>query len=250
MYTGEQISIKSFIYTLCDQITEVHKLLDRLFGGMIPYIAGRSDKALLSDSDTYNCSVRCLYCLCIYRAGSRLIRNVFVIDGQVIIVIDRDKIKAICNNSCKVVWFIPDRIGQIIVVYISWLIPAERILQQECKLAELYGEQLEYIWRDSSLRVRADRLQGELEYYIGSAVNVRDPDREVVLCCLYRLPGEAYQFLEGSSTEDKGRVPDKQNAVDSIALVTRCKYIRTGKGAGRQSIEGQQSTENDIADGL
>ena len=68
-----------------------------------------------------------------------------MIDRQVMIVTDRDKMKAIRDNGRKVARFVLDRIGRMIVACISWLIPAERVLQRECKLAEPRGEQLEYI---------------------------------------------------------------------------------------------------------
>jgi hypothetical protein len=83
----------------------------------------------------------------------QLIRNIFVIDGQVMIVTDRDKMKAIRDNARKVARFVPELIGRMIVGYITWLIPAEWVLRRKCKLAEPRGEQLEFMWRDGSSRV-------------------------------------------------------------------------------------------------
>ncbi|CAI6088681.1 unnamed protein product [Clonostachys chloroleuca] len=104
----------------------------------------------------------------------QLMRNVFVMDGQVMIVTDRDKMKAIRDNGCKVVRFVPDGIGRMMVVYISWLIPAERTLRRECKLAELRGEQLEYMWRDGSSRVwDTEQLSRKLVYVMQAGTGVR-----------------------------------------------------------------------------
>ncbi|GKU14234.1 unnamed protein product, partial [Fusarium langsethiae] len=42
----------------------------------------------------------------------QLMRNIFILDGQVMIVTDRDKMKAIRDNGRKVARFVPDRIGK------------------------------------------------------------------------------------------------------------------------------------------
>ncbi|KAH7110398.1 hypothetical protein B0J13DRAFT_662115 [Dactylonectria estremocensis] len=83
----------------------------------------------------------------------QLVYNVFVLDSQVMIVSDRDKMKVICDNSRKVARFLPDRIGRMVVAYIAWLIPAERMLRREGKLAEQRGDQLEFMWRNGNSRM-------------------------------------------------------------------------------------------------
>ncbi|KAH7187404.1 hypothetical protein DER44DRAFT_709188, partial [Fusarium oxysporum] len=60
----------------------------------------------------------------------QLMRNIFILDGQVMIVTDRDKMKAIRDNGRKVARFVPDRIGRMIVAYIAWLLPTERVLRR------------------------------------------------------------------------------------------------------------------------
>ncbi|KNB06401.1 hypothetical protein FOXG_07122 [Fusarium oxysporum f. sp. lycopersici 4287] len=104
----------------------------------------------------------------------QLIRNVFVLDGQVMIVTDRDKMKAIRDNGRKVARFLPDPVGRMIVAYISWLIPAERVLRRECQLAEPRGDQLEYMWRDGGSRVwDTDRLSRKLARVMQAGTGVR-----------------------------------------------------------------------------
>jgi hypothetical protein len=79
------------------------------------------------------------------------------------IVTDRDKMKAIRDNGRKVARFLPDSIGRMIVAYISWLIPAERVLRRECQLTEPRGDQLEYMWRDGGSQVwDTERLSRKL----------------------------------------------------------------------------------------
>lgn len=96
----------------------------------------------------------------------QLIRNVFIQDGQVMIVTDRDKMKAIRENGRKVARFMPDAIGRIMVAYIVWAIPTERALLAESGLPEPQGEQLEFMWRHGSHAVwgtdRASRILANL----------------------------------------------------------------------------------------
>ncbi|KAH6874264.1 P-loop containing nucleoside triphosphate hydrolase protein, partial [Thelonectria olida] len=90
------------------------------------------------------------------------------------IVTDRDKMKAIRDNARKVARFVPESIGRMIVAYISWLIPTERVLRRECKLAEPRGEQLEYMWRDGSSRVwDTERLSRKLARVMQAGTGVR-----------------------------------------------------------------------------
>ncbi|KAK2684833.1 hypothetical protein QWA68_016741 [Fusarium oxysporum] len=104
----------------------------------------------------------------------QLIRNIFVLDGQVMIVTDRDKMKAIRDNGRKVARFLPDPIGRMIVAYIIWLIPAERVLRRECQLTEPRGDQLEYMWRDGGSRVwDTERLSRKLARVMQAGTGVR-----------------------------------------------------------------------------
>lgn len=50
VHMGEQISIESFTHTLRDQITEAHKLLDGLFGGMWETVSRAVDMNCIADS--------------------------------------------------------------------------------------------------------------------------------------------------------------------------------------------------------
>jgi superfamily II DNA helicase RecQ len=104
----------------------------------------------------------------------QLLRNIFMLDGQVMIVTDRDKMKAIRDNGRKVARFMPDRIGRMIVAYITWLLPTERVLRRECQLAEPRGEQLEYMWRDGCSSVwETDRLSRQLGRVMQAGTGVR-----------------------------------------------------------------------------
>ncbi|RYP57715.1 hypothetical protein DL771_011427 [Monosporascus sp. 5C6A] len=58
----------------------------------------------------------------------QLLRNVFVFDGQVLLVTDRDKNRAIRGIGRKVARFLPEHVGKIMVAYVAWLLPFEKML--------------------------------------------------------------------------------------------------------------------------
>ncbi len=83
----------------------------------------------------------------------QLMRNVFVEKGQVMLVTDRDKMKSIRDNGRKVARFLPDGIGRMVVAYVAWLMPLERMLRRKSQMPEPREEQLEFMWRDGSSKV-------------------------------------------------------------------------------------------------
>jgi uncharacterized protein YaeQ len=83
----------------------------------------------------------------------QLPRNVFGIEKAVLIVTDRDKMKAIRDNGHKVARMLPESVGRMMVAYIAWLIPAETALRRLAKLPAPREEDMEYIWRDGPSRV-------------------------------------------------------------------------------------------------
>ncbi|KAH6983762.1 hypothetical protein EDB80DRAFT_592032, partial [Ilyonectria destructans] len=100
----------------------------------------------------------------------------FLYDGQVMLITDRDKMKAIWGTGHKTARFLPDRIGRMMVAYIVWLLPAERTLRRKCKLPEPQEKCLEFFWRNgnsncwdterlSSIMIRL--LQAEIKMRLG-----------------------------------------------------------------------------------
>ncbi|KAK7583650.1 hypothetical protein V3481_012931 [Fusarium oxysporum f. sp. vasinfectum] len=136
----------------------------------------------------------------------QLIRNIFIMDGQVMIVTDRDKMKAIRDNGRKVARFVPDRIGRMIVAYIAWLLPTERVLRRECQLAEPRGEQLEYMWRDGSSAVwETDRLSRKLARIMQAGTGVRlgvGRYRAIAIEMGRRIRGLVMKQLEGKMDDE------------------------------------------------
>ncbi|KAI3572913.1 hypothetical protein IWW34DRAFT_837925 [Fusarium oxysporum f. sp. albedinis] len=136
----------------------------------------------------------------------QLMRNIFILDGQVMIVTDRDKMKAIRDNGRKVARFVPDRIGRMIVAYIAWLLPTERVLRRECQLAEPRGEQLEYMWRDGCSSVwETDRLSRQLGRVTQAGTGVRlgvGRYRAIAIEMGRRIRGLVMKQLEGKMDDE------------------------------------------------
>jgi hypothetical protein len=74
-----------------------------------------------------------------YCDGEQLIRNVFVFDGQVLLITDRDKSKAIRDIGIKVARFLPGHVGRVMVAYVVWLAPLEELLLRQDSLAAAVG---------------------------------------------------------------------------------------------------------------
>jgi hypothetical protein len=72
--------------------------------------------------------------------GQQLIRNVFIFDGQVMLITDRDKSKALRDIGIKVARFLPERVGRIVIAHIAWLAPLEELLLREDVLAGAVGQ--------------------------------------------------------------------------------------------------------------
>ena len=136
----------------------------------------------------------------------QLIRNVFLLDGQVMLVTDRDKMKAIRDNGRKVARFLPDRIGRMMVAYIAWLLPFERMLCRKCKLPESREDLLEFLWRDGSPRVwGTDRLSAVMARMTQAETGVRigvARYRPIAIEMGRRIRGLAMKQLESQIEDD------------------------------------------------
>jgi hypothetical protein len=81
----------------------------------------------------------------------QLPKNIFVFDGQVVIITDRDKSKGLGGGTGgrKVARFLPERLSRMMVAYIAWLLPFEKVLH---RLAGIRGpsESLDpWIWKSA-----------------------------------------------------------------------------------------------------
>ncbi|MBE3098262.1 MAG: DEAD/DEAH box helicase, partial [Planctomycetes bacterium] len=135
-----------------------------------------------------------------------LLRNVFVLDGMVAIVTDRDKMKSIRGQGRKVARFIPERLGKIVVAYVAWLLPAEEALAELCGGPRPRADELEFMWRHGDSRAwdsaRASTLLARTTH-AGIGVRLGLMRYRVVAIELGRqIRGLAVRQLETSIGED------------------------------------------------
>ncbi|KXJ87186.1 P-loop containing nucleoside triphosphate hydrolase protein [Microdochium bolleyi] len=107
-----------------------------------------------------------------YLDTKQLSRSVYVFDGQVMLVTDRDKAKSIRGYGRKVVRFLPERIGQLLVVYLVWLVPFEEMLIDETRARKPSDSLRHWLWKDGrkgrwGTEVLTKELKGATAGYLG-----------------------------------------------------------------------------------
>lgn len=104
----------------------------------------------------------------------QVMRNVFIYDGAVMLVTDRDKAKSIRDMGRKVARFLPKSIGRAMVAYIAWLLPAEWCLEELLKLPSPSMDKAEFMWRHGRGEVWSTaKLSGLLARWLGPSIGVR-----------------------------------------------------------------------------
>ena len=104
----------------------------------------------------------------------QVMRNVFIYEGGVMIVTDRDKAKSIRDMGRKVARFLPKSIGQAVVAYIAWLLPAEWCLRELLKLPGPSMDKAEFMWQHGRGAVWSTaKLSGLLARWLGPTIGVR-----------------------------------------------------------------------------
>jgi hypothetical protein len=76
-------------------------------------------------------------------------RNMFVFNRQVLIITDRDKSRVIRGLGRKVARFLPDRLGKMMVAYVTWVVPWEAMLHEVTKIPGPLKELRSYMWKDA-----------------------------------------------------------------------------------------------------
>ena len=78
----------------------------------------------------------------------QLPRNVFVFDGVVSIITDRDKNKAIRGIGRKVARFLPPGLSRMMVAYVAWVLPFERVVHALSKVRGPSEADGAWLWKD------------------------------------------------------------------------------------------------------
>lgn len=103
-----------------------------------------------------------------------LARNVVIYGRAVMIITDRDKMKAVRDLGRKVARFLPPRLGKLVIGYIAWLIPAEGALRQLAGLEPTRQDSHEFMWRDgTSEHWETSLLSGYMADYLHAGVGVK-----------------------------------------------------------------------------
>ncbi|KAH7012733.1 uncharacterized protein B0I36DRAFT_340247 [Microdochium trichocladiopsis] len=129
-----------------------------------------------------------------------MLRNVFVFDGQVMLVTDRDKGKAIRGIGRKVARFLPDTVGRLMVADILWLLPFERLLLTKTKAQGLSKPLDAWLWKDSRKGIwttteLSTKLAAATTEHIGVKLGVADY-RHVAIELGRHIRGLVVQQLE------------------------------------------------------
>ena len=66
-----------------------------------------------------------------------------------LIITDRDKSRAIRGLGRKVARFLPDRLGKMMVAYVTWVVPWEEMLHEVTKIPGPSKELRSYMWKDA-----------------------------------------------------------------------------------------------------
>ncbi|SLM36305.1 recq family helicase [Lasallia pustulata] len=109
----------------------------------------------------------------------QIVRNVFVHGGELMIITDRDKSRAIRGLGRKVARFLPERIGKMMVAYMAWLIPFEGLLHDQTKIPGPSSSLDSFLWKDArkglwETPVLSERLASLTGKYIGVDLMISD----------------------------------------------------------------------------
>ncbi|KAH6661464.1 hypothetical protein F5X68DRAFT_218915, partial [Plectosphaerella plurivora] len=147
-------------------------------------------------------------------------------DGEVLLVTDRDKVKATRESSRKVAWFLPEAVGKIVVVYVAWT-GGEKPKD----------EALEFIWRDPGGRATGVAL-GLARYRAAEALlGDGEGDEEDDYVEVDPLTGEAVTYGTKIAWYYPGRLPPEiflRSGVDDkgkLTVGTSCKPGRLSNSA-------------------
>jgi superfamily II DNA helicase RecQ len=159
-----------------------------------------------------------------------LLRNVFIFDGQVMIITDRDKNKAIRGIGRKVARFLPDIIGKMMIAYIAWVLPFEAMLTADAG-AQGPSPTLEpWLWKDArkgiwGTKELSRQLVSITKQHIGVELSVADY-RHVAIELGRHIRGLVVQQLEVDMGDeaDYDHMPSFEDAV-------------TGETRGQKKVE-------------
>ncbi|KAK5996336.1 hypothetical protein PT974_03092 [Cladobotryum mycophilum] len=151
-------------------------------------------------------------------------KNMFVFDGQMMLVTDRDKSRSIKGRGRMVARFLPEHLSLMMVAYIAWLLPFEKVLH---KLSGIRGpsEALEpWVWKTAEQGIwNTERLSKQLGLltgtHLGTSLGVANY-RHVAIEFGRRIKGLVIQQLELEGVEAAGD-DNEDDCTDPLTGKTR-----------------------------
>ncbi|KPI44936.1 ATP-dependent DNA helicase tlh1, partial [Cyphellophora attinorum] len=105
-------------------------------------------------------------------------RNVYVFEGDVLIISDRDKNRTVRGFGRKVARFLPRRLGRMMVAYLAWIMPFKTFMMRDAAVGTTSVETYTYVWKDGVAAGRAvgpwttETLTQELRELSGEVIGV------------------------------------------------------------------------------
>lgn len=141
-------------------------------------------------------------------------RNIFVYDGELMMVLDGVKNKTTRGVGRKVARFLPDHLGRIMVAYIVWLLPAERVLLKHAKMPGPDPAHLEFVWRHGgSKHWETDRLSAIMARKMQAGVGVRLPVGRYRMVAI-AIGREIRGIVERKAEQATGEVDDEEEDIE------------------------------------
>ncbi|KAI8648294.1 hypothetical protein NCS55_01498700 [Fusarium keratoplasticum] len=156
----------------------------------------------------------------------------FIFDGQMMIITDRDKSRAVRGIGRKVARFLPELPTKMMVAYIAWLIPTARMLHEQAGI-QGPGPSLEgFLWADArkgrwDTELLTQRLRLLTAEHTGLTMGVREY-RHVGIEMGRKVRGLAVRQVEvGIGDEADGEENNMMAEVDPV----------TGEARGKRRFE-------------
>lgn len=177
-------------------------------------------------------------------------KNVFVFDGQVMLVTDRDKSKRSMGQGRRVARFLPEDLSRVMVAYIAWLLPFEKVVH---KLSGIRGpsEKLgPWLWKTAEHGLwNTERLSKHLGLLTGTHLGVElgvSNYRHVAIELGRRIKGLVIRQLELDGVEAAGDSDDDDGQFDALTGESR-KQQRTEYIWDLQATHGSLVARNHYA---
>jgi len=136
------------------------------------------------------------------------LRNVYIFDGQVLLITDRDK----GRRGRKVARFLSEDLSKVMVAYIAWLIPFERVLYKLSAIRGPSEDLAPWLWKSAEKGVwTTDELSLRFALFTGVHMTLKLTVlsyRHIVIEFGRRIKGLVIRQIEIDAADRAGGVGD------------------------------------------